>query len=259
MPKVSVIVPVYNAGKYILSCLLSLSAQTLDDIEIILVDDHGTDDSMGKVGGFISSYSGGKSFIMGETPCNSGPGAARNIGIGMAKGEYLAFVDSDDFIDATFCETLYNLAKEKDADLVCCDIAIGDDVRRNADVSDKRYFLRHFVSFFTTFLYRKSMLAENGIAFPAGSSAEDTCFLSCCVLAAGRMAQVHDALYHYVQHSGSVSKRKKRGRAFARLESIRSIKRFAKEKGYYQDYRCIVDFLVLKKGYCMAAKDLLLG
>ena len=259
MPKVSVIVPVYNSSKYIDCCLESLAGQTMEEIEVILVDDHGTDDSMDKARSFVSSYAGGKTFVFAETPKNSGPGLARNIGIERAKGEYVAFVDSDDYVDPTYCEELYNAATSADADLACCDIRVGDDIRINADVSDKKFFLMHFVSYFTTFVYKKTMLDAKVLCFPESSSAEDTCFLTCCVLSANKIAQIHNPLYHYVLHGESVSRKKNRRRAFVRLNSIKSIIHFAKRNGYYSHYRCVLNLLLLKKGCGMAIKDLIFG
>ena len=259
MPKVSVIVPVYNSERYIDTCLQSLVGQTMDDIEVILVDDHGTDDSMEKVRSFVSEYCGRKSFILAQTPENSGPGVARNVGIELAKGEYVVFVDSDDYVEPTFCEELYNAAEVAGADMACCDIIVGGEVKRNADVSDKQHFLKHFVSYFTTFVYKKALLDSKGLRFPEGSSAEDTCFLACCVLSAGKMAQIHKPLYHYVLHDESVSRKKNRRRVFVRLRSIKSIIDFAKHNGLYSKYRCTLNLLLLKKGYGMAVKDLIKG
>lgn len=259
MPKVSVIVPVYNSSLFINATLESLAVQTMDEIEIILVDDHGKDASMDKVRSFISGYSGRKSFVCTETQKNSGPGAARNVGIELAKGEYVAFVDSDDYVEPTFCEELYGVAAANCADMACCDIKIGNDIKTNPDVYDKKYFLKHFVSYFTTFIYRKDLLESNSVRFPNGFSAEDTCFLTCCILSANKIVQIHKPLYHYILHEESVSKKKNSRRALVRVKSIKSIIQFAKTKGLYPQYRCILNLLLLKKGYGMAVKDLIFG
>ena len=259
MCRISIIVPVFNSSGFITQCLSSLSSQTMDEIEIILVDDHGEDDSMDKVCSFISGYSGRKSFVCTETPKNSGPGAARNVGIELAKGEYVAFVDSDDYVEPTYCEELYGAAAANGADMACCDIKIGNDIKTNPDVYDKKYFLKHFVSYFTTFIYRKDLLESNSVRFPNGFSAEDTCFLTCCILSANKIVQIHKPLYHYILHEESVSKKKNRRRALVRVKSIKSIIQFAKTKGLYPQYRCILNLLLLKKGYGMAIKDLIFG
>ena len=99
----SIIIPVYNASSYIEGCIASLMAQTLDDIEILLIDDHGSDDSMERAQRFIETHPSGKIFRLLSTPNNSGPGPARNVGIESAQGEYIGFVDSDDVVEVDFC------------------------------------------------------------------------------------------------------------------------------------------------------------
>ena len=103
--KVSVIVPVYNCEKYLKKCLDSLVNQTLKDIEIICVNDGSTDNS----GRILEEYTDSRIKII--TKENGGLSSARNAGIAVAKGEYLGFVDSDDWVDLDFYEKLYNTAK----------------------------------------------------------------------------------------------------------------------------------------------------
>ena len=259
MPDVSVIIPVYNALPYLDACVDSLLAQSLDSLELVFVDDHGTDGSVARLQERIAAYDGPKTLRVISTPQNGGPGAARNLGISQATGEYIAFVDSDDTVDREFCASLLAAARREVKDLACCDIEMGGKVSRNTHTGDKRAFLLHFVSFFTTFLYRRSLVLDHGIVFPPRHSAEDTCFLTCCVLASDGIAKVDAPMYHYRLHEGSVTRRRDRSRAAARLSSIREIRRFAKEKGYYRDYRCEIDFLVLKKGWILSLRDWITG
>ena len=100
--KISIIVPVYNCAKYIKKCLDSLINQTFKNIEIILVNDGSTDNSEE----IIQSYDDNRIVYIKQK--NQGPSAARNLGIDLAKGEYIGFVDSDDWIDADYYEKLYN-------------------------------------------------------------------------------------------------------------------------------------------------------
>lgn len=256
MPEVSVIVPVYRSVDTIRRCLASLAAQTMDDIEIVLVDDHGGDGSIDEARDFASSYAGAKRFVFIATERNAGPGPARNAGIDAACGKYLAFVDSDDTVDPEFCETLWNAAESAESELACCDIEMGGRVRTNCDVSDKKRFLRHYVSYFMTFLYRKDFIDRWGIRFPSSFSAEDTCFLTCSVLASSGMAQVHKVLYRYISNEESVSHRRDCERARNRMTSIRAIVSFAKKQGLYGEYRRELNLIVLKKGCAMALKDI---
>lgn len=117
-PKVSVIVPIYNVEKYLDECMTSLLNQTLRDIEIIMVDDE-SPDNCPKI---CDDYASKDKRVKVVHKKNGGLGFARNSGLDVAKGEYVAFIDSDDFIDLNMMEHLYSVAKEYDADEVRCGI-----------------------------------------------------------------------------------------------------------------------------------------
>lgn len=105
---ISIIVPVYNVSDYIEECLLSISLQTFTDIECIIVDDCGTDDSIIKVKHFIATYKGNICFRIIHHEHNKGLSAARNTGVNESLGNYILFVDSDDWIAPDTCEKLYS-------------------------------------------------------------------------------------------------------------------------------------------------------
>ena len=109
MSKVSVIIPVYNAQDYLERCLFSVCNQTLEDIEIICVNDASTDKSINILNQYAQKYSNIKVI---DCKVNGGESKARNIGLEKATGEYLGFVDNDDEIDLDFYEKLYKKAKE---------------------------------------------------------------------------------------------------------------------------------------------------
>lgn len=113
--KVSVIVPIYNSEKYIRPCLESLIKQTLKPIEIILVNDGSTDRSIDHIFDLIEKYN----FIRLIEIENSGAAEARNKGLALARGNYISFVDSDDFVHSTFLEKLYQEAENKKLDIIC--------------------------------------------------------------------------------------------------------------------------------------------
>ena len=117
MPKVSVIVPVYNVEEYLERCLDSLVNQTLKDIEIIIVNDGSTDGSKEIIQKYLNKY---KNIVYLEKE-NGGLSSARNYGIPYAKGEYIGFVDSDDYVELTMYEKMYNKAIEEKSDMVECD------------------------------------------------------------------------------------------------------------------------------------------
>lgn len=117
--KVSVIVPVYNVEKFIDKCLNSLVNQTLKEIEIIVVNDGSPDNSQKIIDKYVKKYPEKVQSFIKE---NGGQGSARNLGIEKAKGEYISFVDSDDWLDLDALEKMYSLAKKDNSDIVICDM-----------------------------------------------------------------------------------------------------------------------------------------
>lgn len=115
MSKISVIIPVYNEEKHLGQCLSSISNQTLKEIEVIIVDDGSNDNSLSIAEEFQKTNSFPTRIIRQE---NTGAGAARNQGLDLAKGEFIKFVDADDFLYNDTLEKMYNLAKKNDADII---------------------------------------------------------------------------------------------------------------------------------------------
>lgn len=266
--KVSVIVPIYNAGDYIIPCLESLGKQTINGLEVILIDDHGLDDSMQKAFRFAQDHPE-MNIIFADNGCNKGPGAARNLGIQISSGQYVAFVDSDDRIEPDFCQKLYDAALSFNADIAYCSISFDyqnrpNEIKYNPVTESgeftpikKKYFLRHYKSYFTTFLYRKSFLVGNDICFPDTHSAEDTCFLACALITAKRIASDTTTLYHYNIMSSSISRKKDRKRYKNRISSLRVFKRYTKDHRLYNDFRFEINLMILKKGLLLGIKDFL--
>ena len=137
-PKVSVIVPIYNVEKYLDECMVSLLNQTLKDIEIILVDDESPDNCPK----MCDEYANKDKRVKVVHKKNGGLGFARNSGLDVAIGEYVAFIDSDDFIDLDMMEHLYNVATEYNADEVRCGIRfyVGGKFTERHDVDELTVF-----------------------------------------------------------------------------------------------------------------------
>lgn len=125
--KVSIIMPVYNVSRYLRNCLDSIVAQTMEDIELIVVNDGSTDDSLSILKEYEVQY---PEWMHVYTTENRGVSHARNYGIERASGEYLLFVDSDDFVEPEICEKLYEKAAQDNNDVVICRY---NDVYENAD------------------------------------------------------------------------------------------------------------------------------
>ena len=262
MPHISLIVPVYNASSYIEDCLASLMAQTMDDVEVLLVDDHGSDDSMQMAKAYVEAHPSKKLFRYLATPHNMGPGPARNVGIEAAQGEYIGFVDSDDVVAVDFCELLYGAARQYDADLVYCQAELvkpeGPTSLRNPVIESgsfegekRRYFLTHYTTLFVSFLYRRSLLGKFGINFPATRSAEDSYFLTCSLLAAQRIACVDKSLYRYLVHEESLSEVRNPKRYADKIKSFDLLMEFARDRGLYEANKDELDYIYLKKGHLL--------
>ena len=136
-PKISLIIPVYNVEKYLAECLDSCVNQTLRDIEIICVDDCSTDSSFKILKEYERKDSRVKVFQQGE---NKKQGAARNAGLQIATGEYIWFVDSDDFIDLRSCQLLYDVARKNDADVLMFQLQTFYDEEKERNYVEDYYY-----------------------------------------------------------------------------------------------------------------------
>jgi glycosyltransferase EpsH len=239
---------------------VSVEKQTLREIEVIMIDDHGSDDSISLAQAFVArSKRQDIVYRFIETPQNSGPAFARNLGIKEAQGEYVAFLDADDWIEPEMYETLYANAKAEDADLSCCNLiqdfedGTPSKVLRNPHLDSgeftnaaKKHFLNTYVSYFTSFIYRREWLLSNELLFAETKSAEDSSFLACCILAAERIAQKEEPYYHYIIHSGSLTQRKVwKGRE--KRKAFAAVIDFAKRKKMLCTYWPQLFYIYLKK------------
>lgn len=216
MIKVSIIVPVYNVEKYLKRCLDSLVNQTLNDIEIICINDGSTDDSLD----ILNEYAKRDERIVVINQENSGQSVARNKGIDVAKGEYIGFVDSDDWVSEDYFEKLYNSAIQNDAE-----IAVGGIIRLH------RFNRRKFLSFeqetvtsdinlkfelcdlpeksyVWNKIYKSSKLKEIGLKFEKGIIFEDCIFTPQALFYFGKLVTVPDTYYFYWRRSNSTVTRK---------------------------------------------------
>lgn len=219
MAKVSIIIPVYNTEKYIERCISSLVNQTLKDIEIICVNDGSTDSS----GVILQELAQKDKRIKIIDQQNLKQGVARNNGTKIATGEYIGYVDSDDWVDLEFYEKLYNSAKKYDAE-----IALGTNVRIGKGKTKKRLNLEKeevFVSIQEKFdvcnqyknpcptnkIYKANMLTKYDIVWPEGVYCEDKLFTIKAVYYANKIVTVPEVNYYYYRNPTSTvnSKNKK--------------------------------------------------
>lgn len=220
---VSIIVPVYNVSSYLNRCLNSLLEQTFKEIQVILIDDGSTDDS-GKI---CDSFAKKDSRFRVIHQQNSGLSAARNSGLSLATGEYVIFVDGDDYVEKEYVEKLNLKAADTDSDIVICNYRFVNEAGMEItndnyskysrqDSFDGTEALRLFEdkSFRTFFdvvwnkMYKRTLF--EGISFPEGVSViEDISVQPLLFHRAKRVSVTEDILYNYVYREGSLSHEKR--------------------------------------------------
>ena len=184
-PKVSVIVPVWNPGPGISRCIESLRNQTLDDIEMIFVDDCGTDGAMDVVRTAAMEDS---RIVILENSENLGPGISRNNGIDVARGEYLAFIDADDYVNPFFLERLYTKAVADKLDIVkgkfvyvkedgtiVNHLELNETIRNGLDLGKRLY--RLFSYQHQSAIYRRGFIKKHSIYYGTSRRGQDDTFL----------------------------------------------------------------------------------
>ena len=226
---VSVIIPVYNAEKYIGECLESLYNQTMKNFEIIFVDDCSTDNGIEIVEKYMKR-GGPEQCSLIKTSRQSGcPGLPRNIGMDYAKGEYVYFMDSDDFLDKDVLENLYKVAKKFKADIVdswqtfhykAVDGEFKDQIYavpdaepietatlETADIQKRyrNYLDRKYSAWVWDKLFRRKFLVKNNIKFPPISISEDYIFLIACLILAKNYVRIPFIGHHYRVNNVSVT------------------------------------------------------
>lgn len=208
MSKVSIIVPVYNVEKYILKCLESIKNQSMKDFECLIIDDGSKDNSIKIAEDFIK---GDERFKIYHKE-NGGLSDARNYGIDKASGEYLAFIDSDDYIEESFIEDTYKMAKEYDSDIVCFDMYYlwpdgSKTISLGADFEHSNYQDNKDIIFINNSsnnkIYRSSFMKDK--RFVKGMWYEDLAVIPVWLSKANNISHVSKPLYYYVQREGSIS------------------------------------------------------
>lgn len=250
MPKVSVIVPFYNVEKYIEKCLESLVNQTLEDIEIILVNDGSKDDSLDIAKKFIQKFPNKIIYLEKE---NGGLSDARNYGIPHAKGEYIAFLDSDDYIEKDMYKDMYEIAQKEKSDMVECDFYWEFPNKMKKSVGqlyyEKKEMLEKIRVVAWNKLIKRELLENEEIRFPKGYRYEDVEFTYKLVPFLDKVSFLKKTYIHYIQREGSItnSQNEKNMQIFNVLENV--IK-YYKEKNIYEEYKDEIEYVYIRYAFC---------
>lgn len=268
-PKVSIIVPVYNAEKYLERCISSLRNQSLEDIEIILIDDSSTDSSLE-----ICNKAAEEDFrIKVIHKVNEGAGMARNAALKIATGEYIGFADSDDFVEKDMFETLYEKAIKYSSDLVMSGVLFvdgnmfsqqGECIRKNyfdkdthfdtgeelkklrmgivgalpEDEDDSKYGMSIWKN-----LFRNEIIKKNNILFESEREmlSEDALFMLDYISCIKKATGINEAFYNYCRNEGSISKSYKKDRFEKSIVFVNEVqKRFEKDIAP-EEYQIYID------------------
>ena len=256
MIKVSIIVPVYNVEKYINRCLDSLVNQTLKEIEIIVVNDESPDNSEEIIIEYQKKYNNIKYY----KKTNGGLSDARNYGIKYASGEYIGFVDSDDYVNLAMFEKLYEKAHKENFDIVACNVdMVSED---GASIQSVKSGLKDFNNIKEAMIniypsawnkiYKKELF--NKILFKKGIWFEDVEFIYRLLPYIKAVGVIEDELYYYVQRDGAITKTYDE-RLFDYIKNWNGIIEYYKKNNYYKTYYKELEYCYVRYLYATFIKQ----
>lgn len=258
MIKVSVIVPVYNTEKYLKKCLESLVKQSLKEIEIIIVNDGSPDQSEDIINRYQKEY---PEKIKAFKKVNGGLSSARNMGIDKAGGEYLAFVDSDDYVKTQMFEKMYAKAKEEDLDLVMCDFieehtnkSVKCSCHLNQSMTGIEPIKEHMVILYPSAwnkIYRRELFDH--IRFKPDVWFEDVEMIYRLWPKLKSVGAVNEYLYHYVIREGSITKTVDK-RIYDYIDNMNGLIKYYQQEGLYDHYRDELEYVYVRYLYATFVK-----
>lgn len=244
--KISIIVPIYNVEKYIRRCIESILNQTYTNFELILIDDGSTDSS----GVICDEYANKDNRIKVIHKENGGLSSARNAGLDIATGEYISFVDGDDYIAEDMIEKLYNSITGNNADIAVCNYKCVDENGNCLDnlnkgtpiittVYSKNDYFRnlackkyYYYVIACNKLYKKDLF--KGIRYPLGKLCEDNHIIDSLVEQCSVISSIKDSLYFYVQRNGSIMSGKNTKRYLDDAEAFLN----RTQRAYLSNFEC---------------------
>lgn len=261
MPKVSIIVPFHNVEKYITKCLASLMYQSLQDIEVICINDASTDSSKDIVLQYCKNDTRIKLL---NTEIMSGQSYARNLGLEIASGEYVGFVDSDDWVELDMFEKMYNKAKADDADITMCQAQLYDD-KEQRYYSDDYYMLKPLEAFkdcvfhpndtkneilninvvLWNKIYKREFLQNTGVKFSNGYIYEDLPFFFDTYLKANKVNILWEAPYYYRQNRTFSTMQNSDKKVYDRIPMVELTYNILKQAEFFHEKRAeIISWII---------------
>lgn len=243
-PAISIIMPAYNAQTFIATAINSVQRQTMADWELLIINDGSTDDTLGAIQAYAAD-----TRIKVISQNNQGVSAARNRGLEEAKGDYIAFIDSDDYYEPTYLEKLYNRITQTECDLVYC----GTLHEKESKIQGAPYpeinllmcyasGLIDYIGLYAT-MTRRLFLEEHKIRFTVGCTVgEDQEFLMHCGIFA-KVKSVPEVLYHYCWNPQSVMSKMTPAKVHVDLQSRQRSTRLVQQLYHGPNKRKIIHFL----------------
>ncbi|MBO6183619.1 MAG: glycosyltransferase [Chryseobacterium sp.] len=258
--KVSVIVPVYNVENYLAKCLDSLVNQSLKNIEIIVVNDGSKDGSGNIIQQYAEKY---PDKIKAFSKENGGLSDARNFGIDQATGDYLGFVDSDDYVSKTMFEEMLTLAEKHDAEMVICNIQKVDEggnvTQKLTQISNmpEKIVLEKYFSVFSDLsyfacnkLFKKELFIQK--RFKKGVHFEDIQLIPQLLLECKIVAQTQNFHYQYLERINSITKTHNE-KGLDILKAVEDVEEFFKTSKYSSNTKELMGFQILEGVYTFLA------
>lgn len=268
MEKVSVIVPVYNVEKYLEKCIKSICNQTYQNLEIILVDDGSTDQSSE----ICDMYAKKDTRIKVIHKENGGLSDARNVGIANAEGEYLLFIDSDDWISEHLVNKTLTIAKENDAEVVmfdyigvqsegkvCSTFSANIESGKVLSVLDEPRLITASCSAINK-LYKTTFWKSTGLKFPKGRYYEDLGTIPKVMALAKKIVYHKENLYFYLMRDGSIMHTRNFERNYNdRTAVLDDVLLFFRENNIFEKYKNELEYLIFENGYYIPSREIVLN
>ena len=257
--KISVIVPVYNVYDYLDKCLNSLVKATLKDIEILIVNDGSTDKSQDIIDKYKNKYKNIKAYKKE----NSGLSDTRNYALKYASGEYITFVDSDDYVEPTMYEEMYEKAKIGNYDIVACDInyvypdyekVIITDPKK--DTNDIR---KLFISLYPTVctkIFKRELFTNSKLEFKSGVWYEDVEFMHRLLPYVNSIGVIHKPFYNYIQREKSITSTVS-PKIYDYVNNFNGIIDYYKKNDFYDKYKKELEYAYVRYVYATFIKTCL--
>lgn len=252
-PKLSVIVAVYNIEPFIKKCLKSLVTQTLEDIEILVINDGSPDNSQQIIDRFAADY---PTKVRSFVKPNGGLSDARNYGLERARGEYVAFVDGDDYVLPDMYEEMYLKAKVTDSDIVVCGyVSVDQSTRKRTyfkqgteaefglSLADNPNYLRMVASYAWNKIFRRELFESTGIRFPVGKLFEDIPTVYSIMAVANKIEKVNRGFYIYRRFRSGAITHTYSPRNLEMLEMLELLNDFYIEHGLFDAFQAELQFL----------------